>query len=626
MRNPILTGIFLASAALSTPVLASPYTDIYVFGDSLYDNGQYNGTRFTNRVGPDYRTSPYGPVSPDFVADKLHLAEAAPSRDGGTNYAVTGNESTQTLQSITAATTYQSPYALDRPNSGLDPDFNSLFYNLQQSGQSLQKNAIYLMVGGGNDIGNFKVTDDASAAVVATNMVDAANALRGRGAKFVVIANVPDFGLAPAGISVSEFATTMAGKVNTQIQQQVGAENILIINAFGMIQEIAAAPAAYGLPLSSAEFSRSCFSLSVGTCAGGNAAAKLDGSNPDPDQFFFNDPLHPTTIGQQISGDYMLSVLRAPGEISLLPQMGIDDMQSQWRSARPVMQSNRWQAATRVGSYSVWGGANYNEDKHETDYDNTGTNESTQYNAGVSFRPAESWYIGGQVGRADNEMDFGASASHYQMDSLNFTLLGGFHHGPWFAEAVASYSDLSYDELKRSFTLGPVFKRTESADTSGEALGIRLAGGLNLAPGDTNYRFGPTWGYEYIEAETDGYQEKSGDATALRVNDLKTTTGIGSAGLFGDLQLGLCACNIYSELTYRAYLDNGATNPRIGLVSVPGNSARLPGYKQDDDSVRWDVGMAATLGQATEINLGGGITSADNGDAFWYGAELIYSF
>jgi hypothetical protein len=32
------------------------------------------------------------------------------------------------------------------------------------------------------------------------------------------------------------------------------------------------------------------------------------------------------------------------------------------------------------------------------------------------------------------------------------------------------------------------------------------------------------------------------------------------------------------------------------------------------------------LGQAMALNVSGGLTDADNGDAFWYGAELIYSF
>lgn len=626
MRNTKMRALVLASATLAGPAMGSAYPDVYVFGDSLFDNGQFDGQRFTNRVGPDYQTSPYGPVLPEFVADGLKLTEAAPSRDGGTNYAVTGNTSEQVLQSVTAATTYQSPYALDRPGQGLNPNFNSLFYDLERSGRSLQKNAIYLLDGGGNDLQNGDIVNEETAAVTAANIVGSAKALTGRGAKFVVITNVPDLGLSPAGISFSETASRLVGLVNSQIQQQVGSDNILIFDTFAALQEVVATPSAYGLPLTSAEISRSCFSLSLATCSEGNANAKIDGNSPDPDQFFFNDFTHPTTIGHQIIGDYVLSVLQAPSEISLLPQMGIDDMQSQWRSAHPIMRANRWEASTPVGSYSVWGGANWNEDDHETDYNNTGTNKASQYNVGVNFRPSESWYFGWQFGRADNELDFGASASRYEMESLNLTLLGGYNNGPWFFEGAISYSDLDYDQLKRKFSLGPVLRRTETADTNGETLGIKFNAGLNLVDSGSNYRFGPIWGLEYIDADVDGYREKANTATALRVKDMSTTAGIISAGLFGDRKLGFCDCEVYSELTYRGYVDNDATDPRIGLVSQPGNSAKLPGYDQDDDSIRWDVGLEATLGQAMALNVSGGLTDADNGDAFWYGAELIYSF
>ena len=129
-----------------------------------------------------------------------------------------------------------------------------------------------------------------------------------------------------------------------------------------------------------------------------------------------------------------------------------------------------------------------------------------------------------------------------------------------------------------------------------------------------------------MDSDVDSYEEKSGLATALRVDDMTTTSGIASAGIFGDMQLGFCDCELYSELTYRAYLDNDDTNPRIGMVSVPGNSAKLPGYEQDEDSVRWDAGMAATIGRSIELNIGGGYTDADNGEAFWFGGEVIYTF
>ena len=118
--------------------------------------------------------------------------------------------------------------------------------------------------------------------------------------------------------------------------------------------------------------------------------------------------------------------------------------------------------------------------------------------------------------------------------------LGGYNNGPWFFEGAVSYSDLDYDQLKRKFSLGPVLQRTETADTTGTTLGVKFNAGLNLVDSGSNYRFGPIWGLEYIDADVDGYSEKGSTATALRVKDMSTTAGIISAGLFADRKLGFC--------------------------------------------------------------------------------------
>lgn len=609
MRQLTLAAAVVA-ASLSASVSASPYSDIYVFGDSLFDTGNL-GVRFTNKVGPDYNNSPYGPVSPDLVAVGLGMPRATPSADGGTNYAVGDNRSQQTLESITAETTYVAPAG---------PSFNSLFYNLERTGSSLDRQAIYLLDGGGNDIRSLTPPE-----VTATNMVAAANALTERGAKYVVITNVPDFGLAPAGIAFSDYASGQAAAMNEQMLQQVGSSNILIFDAFSMLGEIAADPGAYGVGISAEAFSYSCFDSNAATCTEGNAAAKIDGSSPDPDQFMFNDPLHPTTVGQQITADYLLSVLKAPTEIALLAEMGVDDMQAHWRAAHPVMRSNRWNDRTEVGMYTVWGGLNAGEQERDTLFGDTGTNKQVQYDLGLIYRFSDSWYLGGMLSRADNELDFDDSDSSYDMESLDFSLLSGFRGDRWFLEAALSYSDLDYDDLKRSFNLG-LLKRTERADTNGETQGAMVNAGYNLISPEKSYRLGPLAGYEYIRVELDGYTEKGSNATALVVDDEKVSTSVWSAGAFGEMQLGFCECVLHSEAVYQSYGLDGSINRKIGLVSQPGNSAVLPGYERDDDGWRWDAGLSARLSDAIEVNVGAGYGDSDNGDNFWYGGEVSYSF
>ncbi len=604
----------------------SAYTGMYSFGDSLFDTGQF-GVRFTNRVGPDYQTSEFGPVSPDLVASGLGLAVPSASRFGGTNYAVGSNRSIDTLDSITAETTYTQAYSIGQPPDGRDNTFNSLFYNLRRAGQDLDTNALYLLDGGGNDIGDLLVLNDAQAAVVAGNMVSAAQALQQRGAKYVVIANVPNFGLAPAGVGFSDLASSLSGSVNRQINEQLGAAKVLIFDAYSMLGEIAADPTAYGIPLTSDAFSRACFASDAPSCAGGNTAAKIDGSSPDPDQFMFNDPLHPTTIGQTITADYMLSVLKAPGEISLLPYMGIDDMQAQWRSAAPVMRSNRWNNRTDVGNFTLWGGYNVSENERDTEYNDTGNNDTDQYAVGFNYRFSDAFYLGGLVSRADNELDFDSSASNYEMESLGFSLLGGFRGDRWFAEGLLSYASLDYDKLSRSFSLGPVNRRTETANTDGQSMGAMVNAGYNVFASDRSYRLGPQVGYEYLRVDVDGYREDGSNVTALNVDDQDVSSSVVSIGGFASLDLGFCDCELYGDAVYRKEGSTDANDPRIGMVSVEGNMATLPGYQiENDDSWRWNLGLAANFTQAIHFNISAGGEESDGQSDFWYGAEIGYSF
>ena len=444
----------------------------------------------------------------------------------------------------------------------------------------------------------------------------------------MVVSYLPDFGLAPEGVSFADFATGLSQSINREISGQIGGRNILVFDAFTMLQEIAADPRSYGINVSSEEFSRACFDrASAANCAQGNASAKIDGSNPDPDQFMFNDPLHPTTIGQTISADYLLSILTAPGEIALLPEMGVDDMRSHWRSAQPVMRTNRWNNNTEVGAYTIWGALNSNENKRDTLYNDSGSNQATHYGIGFNYRFSDLWYLGGMVSRADNQLDFDTSASEYDMESTDFSLLTGFRGDHWFAEGLLSYSKLDYDNLQRSFSLGPVKRRTETGSTDGDSMGALVNAGYNIFSNSRAYRLGPMLGYEYVRVNVDGYSEDAGTATALNVEEQEVSSGVLSAGAFGSINLGFCGCELYSDLVYRKETRNDANDPRIGLVTVPGNLARLPGYEREsDDSWGWNIGLAANFTPAVQLNVTGGGEQTDNASGLWYGAELSYSF
>jgi outer membrane lipase/esterase len=192
---------------------------------------------------------------------------------------------------------------------------------------------------------------------------------------------------------------------------------------------------------------------------------------------------------------------------------------------------------------------------------------------------------------------------------------------------MLSYADLDYDDLNRSFSLGPVKQRTETASTDGQSMGVMMNAGYNIFASDRAYRLGPLVGYEYVRVEVDGYREDGSDATALNVDDQDVGSSVFSFGGFASLDLGLCDCELYTDVVYRKDTSTDPNDPRIGLVSVEGNMATLPGYQvEDDDSWRWNLGLAANFTPAVQFNISAGGEDSDGQSDFWYGAELSYSF
>src|SRR3990167_2597445 len=202
-------------AGLPAATQAMPYSQLVIFGDSLSDSGQFpdigspllggnptGGLRFTNRTGPTYlgnNTEYFDVVATQRLASLLGL-QALPStpilpqlltgNPDGSNYAVGGYRTDQILNSITAVNgsvvnagggtiRTRNGYLVDVPR--VDPD------------------ALFYVNGGGNDVLQFVVTDQASAAAAAADLLAGVAALQQAGARTIIVSDLPDVGLTPAG-------------------------------------------------------------------------------------------------------------------------------------------------------------------------------------------------------------------------------------------------------------------------------------------------------------------------------------------------------------------------------------------------------------------------------------------
>lgn len=174
-------------AALFAGPACAGFSDVYFFGDSLSDTG--NALVLTGGAAP---VAPYfsgrfsdGPVWTEYLAASLGHADAAkPSLQGGHNYAVGGARFVTGAYSVNDQI---NAFTATLPTSDGWPVGDG--------------NALYVLVAGGNDMRDARSGDPAqigaAAAATAFDFKNALFALAARGAKHVLIANLPDLGATP---------------------------------------------------------------------------------------------------------------------------------------------------------------------------------------------------------------------------------------------------------------------------------------------------------------------------------------------------------------------------------------------------------------------------------------------
>ncbi len=178
------------------PAHAGPYTSMYVFGDSLSDTGTLQ--ILTNGANPNPADGPYfggrysnGPLWVEGLAAKLGVANDARSfAIGGKNYAIAGART-----------------GVDQSPPGLLAQLGGLW----NPAGAVDPNALYVLVGGGNDMRDgreaFK-TDSAAdqagrqnaAMAAAQNLIQGLGFLALHGAHNVLISNLPNLGGTPEAV------------------------------------------------------------------------------------------------------------------------------------------------------------------------------------------------------------------------------------------------------------------------------------------------------------------------------------------------------------------------------------------------------------------------------------------
>ncbi len=329
----VLHGVLLS---LSFGASAAVFDNIYVFGDSLSDQGNVSLLTSGAIPGSDYFNGRFsnGPIYVDGLAQGLGLAVsqlAAPmlsppfpawSPGGGNNFAYGGART-------------------DSHRSGLPLGLDSQVAAFANGAPAADADALYVVFAGANDvqdaigIANDSPTEVAAAMTdplvafgavenAAQNVASAIRDLAATGARHFFVPNGPDWALVPAVIEMEsghaglagfgDFARDVSLAFNDRLAVELNAIglaspaiDILSFDFSALLREMVDNPALYGFT----NISMSCYDGDdLGFSGGGSVCTH-------PDEYLFWDRIHPTAAAHAVLASRFLAAIPEPASLLL---------------------------------------------------------------------------------------------------------------------------------------------------------------------------------------------------------------------------------------------------------------------------------------------------------------------
>ena len=316
-RLPLIALLLLAVASSGQ---ATPFTETYVFGDSLSDNG--NLYLLLTAAGLP-NTTPVPVAGDTFIPDAPYVRGGSllPALSNGPNWAerlTLDLQGRALMPSLGGGTNYAYGGARMAPPAGGSPipsvreqvdDFL-----LGQMGQPLDPDALYVVWGGGNDARDAAVDPASATAIIgayATALGESVGGLVAAGARHLLVPTVTDIGKVPAiqqglgpaaGAQVSMLSALFVEAGNQVLDglEQMLDFDLIRFDTYELINRIVASPVSFGLD----NVTHACAATTDCIAA--------------PDDHLFWDGIHPTTAGHALLAQAALRAVPEPATLVLL--------------------------------------------------------------------------------------------------------------------------------------------------------------------------------------------------------------------------------------------------------------------------------------------------------------------
>jgi outer membrane lipase/esterase len=202
--------------------------------------------------------------------------------------------------------------------------------------------------------------------------------------------------------------------------------------------------------------------------------------------------------------------------------------------------------------------------------------------AGADHRISRNWRWGGAVTFTSQDADIATAKVDGTAVNGSLFVARDFSHG--YIGATVSGGNDSFD-IDRHIQLGQM-DRVETGSTDASRLALSL-GGAWLFGGDS-FRHGPFADITWQQIEVDGFQEDTGDSTAMTFDGYDRDSLVGRLGY----QVTATAGKVrpYGRVAYNTESEDDQVMVRAGLVTMNGNFV-MPGYQPSDNWWTAEVGV-----------------------------------
>ena len=638
-------SLLFVSLAMAGAAQAQSFDSIVVFGDSASDPG--NLAHLQNQQLPASLRYPEGTnfsTNPDWIwtqhLEQFYgdLGEYQPIENGGTNYAVGGGRVTRDLSSL-------SQIGQSISISGqMRQHFSSA------NGGRANPDALYIIWGGGNDLnllgsdgaltrvgtaiasGNnisaaiTRFTDDLAglqqnAQIAASDYLGQIQYLQEKGAKNIVILNLPPFGETPGVLQVAQALSTIPD-FNIPVQDLInrnaslqfnetladGLSNldhgVIAIDVHRFFYEITGEPGKYG-------FQNITQAACTGTeipglgfddaCGPANSEYRYPYTyNPNTnDTYVFADNVHVSGTGNKMLANVVISALSAPVQVSLAGEGALS-------VARVHGDAVAQQGSTKIRlpgtNLQLWSaGALAQEDQDALP---TIGNSSADLNV-VTLGINRDWDAGVSLGAA---VSFGNHHNTVQGATLDsaaalWSLDGQWQRGPLLLKGGLAFGRTGVD-VARSIMLGPA-ERMEKGSTTVSHFGANVDLDYTLPNSGNGFRHGLSAGLGWINQHTDGYREEGNRSTAMNFAKFsrRSLTVRSGYAIEATHKIGEIPLRPYARVGYERELHTDPVRVSAGMNAMPGASFSLDGLKPPADTAVLGVGAVADVHENMQARL-----------------------